>query len=123
MSVMRLETKQKQWIRENIDVEEFFELDTYNHLETIEENGELIGLAGIVNRYRILPSVFIIIKKGERGKGRGQHLMDTLLSNYTNRPIFLTVSRDNKRALAIYKKKGFRIVMFWRDKKYLMVKA
>lgn len=82
-------------------------------LEKIEKNGKIIGLAGIIIRYYIIPSLFVCVAKSYRGKGYGSLLVNRVLKK-KKIPVFLTVGVNNIAAQKIYKKSGFFTIMPWR---------
>jgi GNAT superfamily N-acetyltransferase len=75
-------------------------------LEERTPQGELIGLTGIVKRHGLFRAVFLAIKKEHQGKGLGSKLFERLWVSQAQKP-WVTVYKDNPRALKIYEKYYF----------------
>lgn len=76
-----------------------------------EEVGDKIaGIAGI-RKYKMLPVLFIVVKSEFQGRGTGKRLMKRLheITKEMYYFIFLSVVKDNKRAINLFKKFGYRI--------------
>ncbi len=87
------------------------------------DNGELIGLAGVTFRYKILPSLFIAVKKSERKKGIGTKLITKLLQHW-NYPLFLTYYKKNAFLKEYYGQFGFEVLLSsWGKNRVLCVKV
>lgn len=70
---------------------------------TAKDDDKIVGIAGI-NRYN---GLFIVVKKEYQGSGIGTKLMEKLLKNF-NDPIVLVVHTENKAAIRLYRKFGFK---------------
>lgn len=70
---------------------------------TAKDGDKIVGIAGI-NRYN---GLFIIVKKEFQRSGIGTKLMEKLLKNF-NEPIILAVHAENKPAIRLYRKFGFK---------------
>lgn len=83
---------------------------------------ELLGLAGVTFRYKILPSLFIAVKKNFRKKGIGTKLLKKLLSVWMF-PLFLTFYKKNSFLKKYYAKFGFRVLLSsWGKNRVLCVR-
>ncbi len=74
---------------------------------------KLIGIAGVMKRYKFLPSFFLVIHPKWQGKGIGTKLAQECIKKWDS-PAFLTVAKDNVAAKTVYKKLGFHKVCNWR---------
>ena len=77
------------------------------------EDGQWAGVAGIILRYRFLPTFFLAVNQKMRNKGMGTRLTQKILSRKKG-PLFLTVWLDNAPAIKIYAKTGFFSLAPWR---------
>lgn len=91
----------------------------------IEEykESQLIGLAGVTFRYKILPSLFIAVKKEFRKKGIATKMLAKLLSMWRY-PLFLTYYKKNSFLKEYYGQFGFRVLLSsWGKNRVLCVKV
>lgn len=75
-----------------------------------EIGGKIAGIAGI-RKYKMLPVLFIVVKSEFQGRGIGKRLMKRLheITKGMYYFIFLSVVKDNKQAVNLFKKFGYRI--------------
>lgn len=82
-------------------------------LALLDEAGKIIGVAEFIRSFDS-EEVYIYgiaLRKSERGKGRGGLFLELIkdyMKKYEILVISLTVSRENKAAVNLYKKCGFR---------------
>lgn len=71
----------------------------------------LAGIGGILKTYHLLPTLFIVVKARFQGRGLGSELVESIirLSKESYDFICLTVLKENRRALSLYRKNGFAI--------------
>ena len=85
--------------RKRSDIEKIF---SYSFLiDERNKKGELIGFAGVTNRYFVFKTVFLAVKKEYQGKGIGLKLFDKLWVLQQKKP-WVTVWKNNLAALKIY---------------------
>ncbi|MCR4368735.1 MAG: GNAT family N-acetyltransferase [archaeon] len=75
--------------------------------------GKLCGIGGVIFRHIFFPSFFLVVGKKFQNKGIGQKLTSMVLEKW-RKPLLLTVPIDNKAAMHIYEKAGFRRIAPWR---------
>ncbi len=75
---------------------------------------ELVGMGGVIFRYLILPSFFLVVSEKHRNRGHGKMLLRQVLEAWGRKPLFLTVPEGNLPAIHIYEKAGFIRVIPWR---------
>lgn len=91
--------------------------DNTKHITFIvEDNGDIIGFLsadrGLVNRIKHSAYVVIGMLESYRGKGIGMALIEKLFKWARNNKIIrleLTVVKDNRYAVNLYKKMGFKV--------------
>ncbi len=91
--------------------------DNTKHITFIvEDNGEIVGFLsgdrGLVNRIKHSAYVVIGMLESYRGKGIGMALIEELFKWARNNKIVrleLTVVKDNRYAVNLYKKMGFKV--------------
>lgn len=77
---------------------------------------KMCGVTDIIRSWRDIRLAFIVgfaIREGERGKGFGCRLLDGLIKGLKNdgvKKIQLTVDPDNKSAIKLYGKFGFKAI-------------
>lgn len=94
------------------------------YVSIVEEynDNQLIGLAGVTFRYKILPSLFIAVKKEFRKKGIGTKLLTKLLQKWKY-PLFLTFYKKNSFLKKYYGQFGFQVLLSsWGKNRVLCIK-
>ena len=84
-------------------------IETLNFVEYEYIDGKIVGIAGL----REGSDFFIIVKKDYQGTGLGQKLLKKVIGRAKNSScnyIELSVVKQNKSAVHIYKKYAFRII-------------
>lgn len=80
------------------------------HYIVIEEDGEIIGYAGVMVIAENADIQTLSVAAPKQGRGLGQLLLDELEKEVVRRgahSIFLEVRIDNEPALALYRKNGY----------------
>ncbi len=96
----------RPWIREQILLENVF-----SYKVVLEKEGEIIGFLFGEIIYEEANVLLIAIKKDYQGKGFGELLLDHFVQVCKNKEvnkILLEVSTENKKAINLYRKKGFK---------------
>jgi GNAT superfamily N-acetyltransferase len=79
----------------------------------IRSNRELAGLTGIRMQFRLIPSLFIVVKDKYQGMGLGNKLLEKNIAYARSKYNFLTLDTWAKpeygAALHLYKKHGFKL--------------
>ena len=96
----------RPWIKEQILLENIF-----SYKVVLEKEGKVIGVLFGEIIYEEANILLIAVKKEFQGKGFGKLLLEHFIKTCKNKnakKIFLEVSTDNKKAVNLYKRYGFK---------------
>ncbi len=96
----------RPWIKEQILLENIF-----SYKVVLEKEGKVIGVLFGEIIYEEANILLIAVKKEFQGKGFGKLLLEHFIEickNKNTKKIFLEVSTDNKKAVNLYKRYGFK---------------
>ena len=86
-----------------------------------ESNDKIAGIAGI-RKHKVLPVLFIVVKSEFQGKSIGKKLIQRLHKIAKNRYSFivLSVMKENKQAVNLFKKFGYIVFLKNREFYYMI---
>lgn len=86
-----------------------------------EVNGKILGIAGI-RKHKMLPLLFIVVKSEFQREGMGKKLMERLheITKKRYNYIVLSLAKENKQALNLFKKFEYEIFGERKDFYYMI---